>query len=50
MPDAIQDMSLKYDGKVLMFHVAINTDQDPYHLLKALKRALRGPHLDAMTC
>ena len=50
MSDVVQDMSLKYEGKVLMFHIALNTDQDPYQLLKALRRVLRGPRLDAMTC
>jgi hypothetical protein len=47
MPE-IQDMSLKYGGKVLVIHIVLNTDQDHYHLAKSLRRAARGPHLDAL--
>ena len=43
-----QDFSLKYDGKVLILHVVINTDQDPHRLMDLVKRLVRGPRLDAL--
>ena len=45
-----QDFTLKYDGKVLMLHICINTDQDPHRLVEIIKRRIRGPRLDAMVC
>ena len=45
-----QDFSLKYDGKVLMIHICINTDQDPNKLAKNIQRIARGPRLDALVC
>lgn len=43
-----QDMSLKYDGRVVKVEIYLNTDQEVEKLLKNLKRAARGPRLDAM--
>jgi hypothetical protein len=42
------DFSLKYDGKVLVLHIVMNTDQDPNRLMDRIKRLARGPRLDAL--
>lgn len=41
------DSELRYGGKVLAFHVYVNTDRDAYHIQKAVLRIARGPRLDA---
>lgn len=46
--DAIQDMTLKYDGRVLVVTAVVNTETDPYEIKKRLNRVLRGDRLDAV--
>jgi hypothetical protein len=43
-----QDMSLKYDGRVLVVTAVVNTETDPYDIQKRVNRALRGDRLDAV--
>jgi hypothetical protein len=40
------DSVLRYDGRLLVFHIYVNTDQDPHHIHKAILRIARGPRLD----
>ena len=47
-PHDVQDMSLKYDGRVLVITAVVNTETDPYDIQKRLNRALRGGRLDAV--
>jgi len=42
------DMSLKYDGRVLVVTAVVNTETDPYDIQKRVNRALRGDRLDAV--
>lgn len=44
----VQDMTLKYDGRVLVVTAVVNTDADPYDIKKRVNRALRGDRLDAV--
>jgi hypothetical protein len=46
--DDVHDMSLKYDGRVLVVTAVVNTATDPYDIQKRVNRALRGDHLDAV--
>lgn len=46
-PD-VQDMSLKYDGRVLVVTAVVNTETPPYDIQKRVNRALRGDRLDAV--
>lgn len=48
MSDNMQDMSLKYDGRVLVVTAVVNTAADPYDIQKRVNRALRGDRLDAI--
>jgi hypothetical protein len=41
------DPVLRYEGKLLVFHLFVNTDRNPYHIHKAILRVARGPRLDA---
>ena len=43
-----QDMSLKYDGRVLVVTAVVNTETAPYDIQKRVNRALRGDRLDAV--
>ncbi len=47
-PNNIQDMSLKYGGRVLVVTAVVNTETDPYDIQKRVNRALRGDRLDAV--
>lgn len=44
----VQDMTLKYDGRVLVVTAVVNTETDPYDIRKSVNRALRGDRLDAV--
>jgi hypothetical protein len=44
----VQDMTLKYDGRVLVVTAVVNTETDPYDIQKRVNRALRGDRLDAV--
>jgi hypothetical protein len=46
--DDVHDMSLKYDGRVLVVTAVVNTATDPYDIQKRVNRALRGDRLDAV--
>ena len=37
-------------SRVLVFHLFVNTDADPYHIHKAILRIARGENLDATVC
>jgi hypothetical protein len=39
--------ALRYDGRLIVCHVFINTDRDPYHIQKQILRLARGDRLDA---
>lgn len=43
-----QDMTLKYDGRVLVVTAVVNTETSPYDIQKRVNRALRGDRLDAV--
>jgi hypothetical protein len=45
-----QDFELKYDGRVLVVTIIINTDQDPDKLARNIQRVAKGPRLDALVC
>lgn len=44
------DFELRYDRKVLAFHIFVNTANDPYHIHKRLLQIARGTRLDACVC
>jgi hypothetical protein len=44
----VHDMTLKYDGRVLVVTAVVNTEADPYDIRKRVNRALRGERLDAV--
>ena len=44
----IQDMSAKYDGRVLQFNVFVNSDEDPMIVLARIQKAARGPEQNAV--
>jgi hypothetical protein len=44
------NFELRYDRRVLAFHIFVNTESDPYHVHKGLLRIARGPRLDACVC
>ncbi len=48
MSTQAQDMTLKYDGRVIVVTAVVNTEADPYDLQKRVNRALRGDRLDAV--
>ena len=45
--DVPQNFDLRFDNRVLAFHAFVNTDRDPSQLGKQMKRAAKGPRLDA---
>lgn len=42
--------TLQHDGRVLAFHVFVNTDANPYHVHKRVLAIARGERLDACVC
>jgi hypothetical protein len=46
--NTFHDMTLKYDGRVLVVTAVVNTAADPYDIQKRVNRALRGDRLDAV--
>lgn len=46
--DKPQDLELKYNGRVLVVTLVINTEQDAEKMMKNIFRIARGPRLDAV--
>lgn len=46
MPD-VQDMSLKYGGRVLRIEIFLNTNQEAIDIIRRIKDKARGKNLDA---
>jgi hypothetical protein len=44
----MDDMTLKYGGRVLVVTAIVNTETPPYDIQKRVNRALRGDRLDAV--
>jgi hypothetical protein len=43
----VQEMDLRYGGRLLAFHVFINTDRDHEPLARDFHRVAKGPRIDA---
>lgn len=41
------DSVLQYGSRIFVFHMFMNTEEDPYHIHKTILRIARGPRLDA---
>lgn len=46
----VQEFDLRFDQRVLAFHVFVNTDRDHVPMLKQIQRAAKGSRLDASAC
>lgn len=43
----VNDLDLRFDNRVLIFHAIVNTDRDPNSMHSVMLRAAKGPRLDA---
>lgn len=50
MKDEIQDMSLRYNGRVVKLEIYVNSDEDPNTIATRCLRASRGVKRNAATC
>lgn len=48
--ELVNNFTLQHDGRVLAFHLFVNTDANPYHIHKRILAIARGERLDACVC